>query len=320
MTAEASFYQRFVEMLHICGPQSWPSLFATEHRLVEAKAIVNDAARRGTREAIDAQRLLNATLHPDTGQPILLPFRMAAHVPVNTALLVGMMWARSPFGTGLWQFFNATFNVCQFYANRNRSNEVPDEHVMLSYLGAMTSSVATGVLLRRYFMAKEAAAAHLPISSFARRAAYLGSASVPFLAAVAGKPLQIGIMRQDEILQGVDMRDHEGNVRGSSKIAGSAAIGMTVFSRVVYLAPMLWLPLMCDGVYAAFPAIGRSAMARNVTAVTLTALSSAFVTPACMAIFNQRAELPVTSLEQHLQGLMDSRGAAVERLYFNKGL
>lgn len=310
-------------MLHLCGPQSWHTLFSSSEDLRIATSTIDRAARGELIPAADvlaAKRLRDAVVHPDTGEPILLPFRMAAHVPVNTVLLLGMIGARTPFWTGAWQFFNASFNLAQFYANRNRSNDIPQSHVIGSYLGAMTSSVAVGAGLRHYFQRAEAAAGALPVTSWARRAAYLGGASVPFLAAVAGKPLQIGCMRLDELTQGVTVFDQDGRPRGSSVVAGQTAVTQTILSRVVYLAPMLWLPLMQDGIAAAVPAIARSAWMRGATALTLTALSSAFVTPACMALYDHRATLHVGALEPAFQGLTDSAGKPVRALSFNKGL
>lgn len=322
-----TFWGRFVDMLHVCGPQSWPTLLATPADLAAAAATVAAASQPGGGGVADddlraARRLRAAVLHPDTGEPIPLPFRMAAHVPANTVLLLGMCFTASPLGTAGWQWANSTFNLAQFYANRNRSNDVPDAHVAASYVGAMTSSVAVGYALRRAAIARQAAVAALPAPSAAAvRGAYLAAAAVPFAAAVAGKPLQIGLMRWDELTRGVTVYDADGAPRGASVRAGEAAVGMTVLSRVVYLAPMLWLPLLQDAACAAVPALGASRAGRAATAVTLTALSSAYVTPACMAIFDQRASLPARALEPPLHGLaLASTGGPVERLYFNKGL
>lgn len=314
--ARPGFAERFNEMLHLCGPQSWPSLLATPEQLRDAEELLAAAAGGAPVPPADllaARRLRNAVCHPDTGEPIPLPFRMAAHVPVNTVLLLGMLGAKTPFATGAWQFLNATFNLAQFYANRNRSNEIPASHVAASYIGAMSSSVAVGAGLRAYFMRAQAAA---PGS----RAAYLGAAAVPFLAAVAGKPLQIGCMRWDELTAGVTVYDGDGAPRGSSPAAGRSAVAQTILSRVVYLAPMLWLPLLQDGLAAAVPAVARSAPLRAAAAVGLTAASSAYVTPACMAIYEQRATLPVEALEPQFRGLLDAAGRPVTALSFNKGL
>ena len=144
---------------------------------------------------------------------------------------------------------------------------------------------------------------------------------VPFAAAAAGKPLQIGLMRSDEISKGVTVFDEDGEPRGFSRIAGMASIGMTLAVRIVYLVPMLYLPLVQDAVVRRYSIIKTRPYAQALFFVGMTALSSAFVTPVCMALFDQWSSLPVGMLEPDLQGLVrqNDRGV-VKTLFFNKGL
>lgn len=201
----------------------------------------------------------------------------------------------------------------------------------------MASSVCVGVALR--YATKTPVAS--PPPSWKLRAAQL---AVPFLAAVAGKPLQIGLMRADEVVSGVAVFDEDGAARGLSRVAGTAAVGMTLAVRVVYLAPMLYLPLVQAALVRRVPTLhGRPAL-QALCYAGVTALSSALVTPVCMALFDQWASLPVSVLEPELQGLVrlpekspravgeladgTTEGSSsdmpvarpVHRLYFNKGL
>ncbi len=103
------YWQRYERMSHVCGPPSWRYLLATPADLDRAGAVVAAAASGGRvppGELAEAHRLRAAVLHPDTLTPIPLPFRMAAHVPVNTVLLLGMCTAVSPGATALWQGLN----------------------------------------------------------------------------------------------------------------------------------------------------------------------------------------------------------------------
>lgn len=329
-----AFLDRVTDMMYVCGPLSWPSLFATPEDLQSAAAVIARPETASPDAVLAARRLRSAVLHPDSLEPIPLPFRMAAHVPVNTVLLLGMLTATTPLGTGAWQFANATFNALQFYANRNASNPVSDSQLAASYIGAMASSVCVGVALRYATRAPAAS----PPPSWRLRAAQL---AVPFLAAAAGKPLQIGLMRADEVASGVAVFDEDGAARGVSRVAGAAAIGMTLAVRVVYLAPMLYLPLIQAALVRRVALLrSRPGLAAQAVCYTgITALSSALVTPVCMALFDQWASLPVSVLEPELQALVrihrlpvsaDSEGSLstspgspgepVRRLFFNKGL
>jgi hypothetical protein len=234
---------------------------------------------------------------------------------------------------------NQSFNALQFYANRNATNPVPLETVAVSFSAAVVSAVSVGAGLRSFELstarrlreaatkAAAAAAASSSSSSSSSSAASPAplwlralSLSVPFLGAAAAKPLQIGLMRRDEIEQGVEVFDGEGNPRGRSVTAGRAAVGMTVATRITYLAPMLWMPVVQGWIERAVPLL-RTNRAAGILAYTAhAAVNSAFVTPLCIALFDQRASLPAKALEEGFRGLKDSRGRDVERLYFNKGL
>ena len=156
----------------------------------------------------------------------------------------------------------------------------------------MVSSAGVRVLLRRSALRAEAAAtvAQPHLRAAASRSAAFLSLGVPFLAAAAGKPLgQIGLTRHDEWLgSGVEVFTADGQAQGRSVAAGRAAVAVTILTRTVYLAPMLWLPVM------------------------QSAANSAFVTPLCVALFDQRASLPAAALEPRFHG-------ASGPLYFTKG-
>jgi sideroflexin-5 len=337
MSAPASYWQRVSEMMDVCGPPSWPSLLASAAELEAAHALVTSSSSSSsspsTPPIVDpsllarARYLERASRHPDTGEVIPLPFRMAAHVPVNAVLLVGMLSSRSVAGTAAWQALNQSFNALQFYANRNATNPVPVETVAVSFSAAVVSAVAVGAGLRRLELSRTAAvaaAAASTASSSSTAAAPLWlralSLSVPFLGAAAAKPLQIGLMRRDELESGVEVVDAEGRARGRSVVAGRTAVGTTVITRITYLAPMLWMPVVQGGLERLLPVL-RTNRALGVLSYTAhAAVNSAFVTPLCIALFDQRASLPAEALEADFHGLRDSRGGEVERLFFNKGL
>jgi hypothetical protein len=335
MSAPASYWQRVSEMMDVCGPPSWPSLLASAAELEAAHALVTSSSSSSTPPTVDpsllarARYLERASRHPDTGEVIPLPFRMAAHVPVNAVLLVGMLSSRSVAGTAAWQALNQSFNALQFYANRNATNPVPVETVAVSFSAAVASAVAVGAGLRRLELSRTAAVAAAAAASTASPAAAAAAAplwlralslSVPFLGAAAAKPLQIGLMRRDELESGVEVVDAEGRARGRSVVAGRTAVGTTVITRITYLAPMLWMPVVQGGLERLLPVL-RTNRALGVLSYTAhAAVNSAFVTPLCIALFDQRASLPAEALEADFHGLRDSRGGEVERLFFNKGL
>jgi len=339
------YWHRVKSMMDICGPPSWPSLFYSNASILEAKALLqkerlglsNQMAtsqanvaneRLGLSNQMETSKeklanalyLTKASLHPDTGDIIPLPFRMAAHVPVNAVLLVGMLSSRTVITTGLWQFLNQAFNALQFYHNRNASSETPNDNNILiaSFLGAVTGSVGVGVLLRKAAIRYEMFAKLG--RSLSIRSASIFANCVPFLAAAAGKPLQISLMRQREINEGVEVFDQNGVARGKSIIAGKYAVLTTIFTRTLYLAPMLWIPFIQSAFEKRFTILQTSPRASLIFYTVHCAFNSAFVTPLCIAVFSQQASLPVELLELEYHNLPRSEGERIERLFFNKGL
>jgi sideroflexin-5 len=315
---KSTFWQRFTRMLRICGPQAWPSLFASRSELELAKQVVLGGGEGMPRDR--AQYLVDTSVHPDTGEIMPLPFRMAAHVPANTVLLIGMLTARSPLATGLSQFANQSFNAAQFWVNRNASNTVAPPVLALSFLGAVTASVGLGVVLRRWELAQVAKAG---MSLWRRRTVALVGYSVPLIAAAAAKPVQIALMRADELLVGVTVSRKDGSLvrhPGSdapvrSVVAGWWAVGLTVSSRVLYLVPPMVLPqLIMLGLQPVLrmapPAVTGAVF------VSVVASLSAITTPVCMALWDQRTSLPLSAFEPHVRSIVPGES----ELYFNKGL
>lgn len=386
--SQGTYWGRVWQMMHVSGPGSWVTLFASARRVEEAQALLAAPGAASPTEVWRAKKTVQNAMHPDSGQAILLPFRMSAHVPVNTALLVGMLSSpHNPRVQMFWQWCNQvrtaamaprllpvtwpsrlprfpapsraqTFNACQFFANKNASNPVSGAQLACSYVGAVAASLSTVVLcdrvLRRWERGQRGGA----------RGIGLARAFIPFVAAAASKPLQLAAMRVDELRHGVvvrrrprgaqgDAHDNEGTegvldsraaaggrgtvggggssegeavgalrpqpggeevAVGRSRVAGAAAVGSTVATRVLYLAPpMLAPPLVLAWMRRRAWLGGRP---RLVAAchVLFVASMSALATPLCMALFSQEMGLRASALEARFAPLGD------EPLYFNKGL
>lgn len=299
------YASRFRAMWNSCGPGSWQYLIVSDTAVEAARAAPDVAASR---------QLLAAVVHPDTGEVVPALFRMSAHVPVNALLLTLMLSARSPGAVAVTQALNQCFNAAQFFCNRNASNAVPDATLAVSFAGAVSSAVGVAAMAA-------AGAARAARSATQRgdvrgisRAAMLASA-VPFLGAAAAKPLQIGAMRQDEFLgDGVAVSTVDGEYVGRSQAAGVRAVAATISTRILYLAPMLWMPAVQMALERVLLPRGASAAARGLLFVAHSAVTSAIVTPACIAIFAQRASVRASSLEPSFAALGDTV------LFYNKGL
>jgi sideroflexin-5 len=333
-----TYWERFGEMWYQSGPGSWPLLFAD---VEEAKAIVSEGDKGGHDAATleRATRVLRAAVHVDTGQTIPLPFRMAAHVPMNTLILMGMLSSHGRAATMAWQVrslflpprayplcnisshttprhvsavqvVNSTFNALQFRANANHSFDVPDARLLASYVGSVASAGGVAWWLRSW----EQRAGR---SRFA-----LVSLLVPFIAAAAGKPLQIGLMRSNELTDGIKVYGADGDVVVdaatkeplASRRAGVIAVAATTSTRILYLAQPIIIPAL---LFASMER--RWPLARHplyfLFRVLFIASMSAVATPMCIALFDQSMSVPTAWLEPEV-----AANTASPRVSFNRGL
>lgn len=70
------------------------------------------------------QTIVNASIHPDTKEPVPWVMRMCAFVPTNLPIIFGMLMSTpTPFNTMFYQWLNQTYNAGMNYGNRNASSQ-----------------------------------------------------------------------------------------------------------------------------------------------------------------------------------------------------
>lgn len=70
---------------------------------------------------------------------------------------------------------------------------------------------------------------------------------VPFTAVAAANFVNIPLMRQNEIINGIEVKDENGNIVGRSRLAAVKGITQVIVSRITMAAPgMLILPLIME--------------------------------------------------------------------------
>ena len=143
---------------------------------------------------------------------------------------------------------------------------------------------------------------------------------VPLVAAAVAKPIQLPLMRGDELTRGVVVADSSGCERGRSRIAGMYAVSMTAVTRMLYLAqPMLLTPVVVTALSRRSISVRRG-VPHVVLFVALCGVMSSVATPMCTALFDQRAGVPARRLEAEFHDLVTIDGEPATTLYFNKGL
>lgn len=109
----------------------------------------------------------------------------------------------------LWQWINQSFNALVNYTNRNANSPLSVNQLGVSYVTATTSALVAAIGCKSYWQ-KNA-------GPFIQR-------YVPFAAVAAANCINIPLMRQQEIINGIDVSDEKGNIIGTSRLAAVKGI------------------------------------------------------------------------------------------------
>lgn len=113
---QSTFVGRFSRMLLACDPRL---LLYTEDQVRQAQAVLATHAHNhdGTmdRTLWEARRIVDAALHPDTGEVIPRPFRMSGYVPYNGPICVAMVASTTTPSLLFWSWVNQSQNALVNY-------------------------------------------------------------------------------------------------------------------------------------------------------------------------------------------------------------
>jgi sideroflexin-1/3 len=156
---------------------------------------------------------------------------MSFQVPGNM-FITGMMMTfyKSTPAVVFWQFANQSFNAVVNYTNRNASAEVTNEQLGTAYVAATTASVVTALGLNRVVAASPSLSAGIV------------GRLVPLVAVAAANCVNIPLMRQQEIKNGITIETADGKDAGLSSNAAVSAISQVIPSRIGMAVPGMVIP------------------------------------------------------------------------------
>ncbi|QPG73139.1 Putative alpha-isopropylmalate carrier [Brettanomyces nanus] len=272
----------------------------------------NGVIPRMTSELWRAKKILDSSVHPDTGETVFFPFRMSCCVLSNLVVTAGMLTpGLGSVGTVFWQIANQSLNVAINTANGNKSHPLTTKQLVSSYFLAVGSSCGVALGLNSVIPKLKNVDVHTRL--------ILGRL-VPFAAVVAAGIVNVFLMRGEEIRQGISVFDNDGNDIGSSKKAAFQAVGETAASRVINATPIMVIPPLILLRLQKGLLRGRGLGIQTVTNIGLIAVTSFAVLPFALAIFPQRRIVNPDRLEDKFHNLKDKNGKVISAVQFNRGL
>ncbi|KAL6042462.1 Sideroflexin FSF1 [Balamuthia mandrillaris] len=310
---QATFWGRFRHFLDVTDPLT---LLTTQQQLEGALTVLRRYENREQdyplEELYKAKKIRDAVIHPDTGEKIFAPFRMSSFLPVNIAIVLGLTVPNPGMGTTLfWQWFNQSYNVALNHANRNASNEMSNSQIMKAYAGAVGLSCSLAVGLNE--VVKRATAFTPAVRTAIQN-------MVPFTAVAAAGVLNVFMMRGNEMKEGIDVKDAEGNIYGRSQKAGYLGLVKTSISRVATSFVVLTIPPMCMTALQRTSLFTKNPRLKHPVHLGIISATLWLGLPAAIALFPQTSSVHVSSLEPKYQNLRDRHGNPITTLYYNKGL
>ncbi|XP_039644426.1 sideroflexin-2 [Perca fluviatilis] len=231
--------------------------------------------------------------------------RMSFQVPGGMAITGCMLqFYRTVPAVVFWQWVNQSFNALVNYTNRNAASPITPKQIGVAYVTATSTALATAVGLNLY----------------TKKAPPLVARWVPFAAVAAANCVNIPMMRQQEILNGIAVTDENGNKLGHSKKAAAKGITQVVISRITMAAPgMIILPIIMQRMEK-YKFMQRITYLHGPIQVMMVGVFLVFMVPAACSLFPQRCSMAASKLEPELRDAIVSQYGDAVRVYFNKGL
>ncbi|CAH0388103.1 unnamed protein product [Bemisia tabaci] len=292
--------------------------FLPDKQYEEAKVLRNlykegkEPAGTTKEEVMNAKRLYESAFHPDTGDKQNVFGRMSFQMP-GGMLVTGAMLAfyKSTPQVVFWQWVNQSFNAYVNYTNRNAKSPLSTTQLATAYSSATLSACLTAINLKK-FLAKKSSNPIL-------------QRFVPFFAVAAANAVNIPLMRQNEIITGVDVSDKNSNVVGSSRIAAVKGISLVVLSRIIMCSPgMLILPIFTERLEKN-PWLKAQKWFSPVFQTLGCGVCLIFMVPLACALFPQNCSISINTLKTldsaaYEEIKKNTKGELPSKVYFNKGL
>jgi len=275
-------------------------------KLVQQYRLGNEPPGTTEEQLWYAQKLYMSAFHPDTGEKMNMFGRMSFQVPAG--MILGgclMQFYKTIPQVVFWQWVNQSFNALVNYTNRNAKSSITNKQIGVAYASATTAATIVSVGL----------------NSLTKSAPPLIARYVPFAAVAAANCVNIPLMRQSELTDGIAVYDENGELIGDSKRAAIKAVSQVVASRIGMAAPgMLTIPIIMEKLEK-YPFMQRIKILHAPIQMLFSGVVLLFMVPVGCAMFPQKCALSMEYLEPMLKRSYEEKtGHRHGTVFFNKGL
>lgn len=265
----ANFVERFKKYLEVTDPRT---LIYSDDRVKQAQ----EELKNNIGDQEFNKKLVNAAVHPVTGEIIPRIFRVSAIAPFNIPLVFAMIAcpASNVPGTLFLHWVNQSYNTACNYANRSgadQSTEALAKAYGLAVTSACTLAYGLGKVVERG-------------PRWLKRMGIL----IPCLATAAANVSNIAFTRMDEISNGVNVVDDAGASYGLSSNAGFECVKQSALTRCV-LVPVacLLIPPAAMGALGKMRLLPAGKGGRIAVELSLIFLALQGALPAALAVYPQ---------------------------------
>eukprot|EP00922_Rhytidocystis_sp_ex-Travisia-forbesii_P070409 GHVS01105174.1.p1 GENE.GHVS01105174.1~~GHVS01105174.1.p1 ORF type:complete len:373 (-),score=48.43 GHVS01105174.1:390-1508(-) len=275
-------------------------LTLSDEQIIKAKKISQDAQNTDHKWA---RGVVDATVHPQTGEIISPLGRLAMFVPINIPICAGMLLAPATLPNLIgWQWVNQTYNAYFNFSQANKDSSKQqqggvDIDLVKGYSCACLVSVGLAVGSSQWLSRSKS------LSDVLRSRLRM---IVPYVAVASAGVANVGLMRLRELTDGIPVffnpagDNQTPEPLGVSKVAAKQALMQTAISRIVLPIPILALPPPILALCYRLRAVKGSRILKVTAELTVLIAGLWVGLPCAVGIFPQMASLPMSDVEPEL--------------------
>ena len=236
---------RFTYINHIFSPKN---LFYSSSTLYEYQKNIdywkiNKESKLDNCELWRQHYIVKSNMHPETKEPVQIPFRWSCYVPVQIPIVYATyVLPRTTFNQVISQSVNQIYNFGVNYNNSSASNPMSAKDIAASLCLTLGSAVTFSVGIRK--LLSRIHSTNIILKSLLFMTPYFGVAGA--------SSMNLFFSRYKDVLHGVEVIDPETNeiyADYKSKIAGWNGFITNLFVRFAIPVPTMLFPVISDNLF-----------------------------------------------------------------------